>query len=211
MELVESSRERRDDPFADVQRLGRDVASAEPLDSLVTSPPLQANRDRPVDDRVRQRVADTGERLRAEDREVLELRHLRTAHPQDVRAAPVAGVQHAAEVFAVARLLAKDRVDLIEQECRRGCVFPADGPEQCGVAMFAVTSGAFTRSSSTSSSSVLPLRFSALVMATYGVASAESIMCVCATHRAIASACTGVITTNLRMKMTRSSSSCAPS
>ena len=45
--------------------------------------------------------------------------HVRAAHPPHDRAAAVAGVQEPAQVLALARLGAEDRVDLVEQQRRR--------------------------------------------------------------------------------------------
>jgi hypothetical protein len=87
--------------------------------------PLEPDRNRAIDERVGEEIADPDESLGAEDRERFERGLVRAAHAIGDGAAPVAGVQKSAQVFALSSL--EDRVGLVEQERRLQL---CDGPEE---------------------------------------------------------------------------------
>src|SRR5829696_5331092 len=94
----------------------RGIPLAIALYGFVAQAALEADVDCPVAERVGQEVTDPEERLRAEDWKGLERRLIGAAHPIGDRATAVAGVQHPAQVLALASL--EDRVGLVEQQCR---------------------------------------------------------------------------------------------
>src|SRR5512132_2341903 len=90
LELVQLRLERFGEAPAQRMAAGLGLAAAEALDRLIARSSLESNRNRPIDERVRQEVADPEKGLGAEDREIFQRRLVRAAHAIRDGAAPVA-------------------------------------------------------------------------------------------------------------------------